>query len=736
MTSKTGDNTDMSIDHEATSISRNRPSEGLSPAKAANQCGACQTANSTDSKFCAGCGQSLYEPCVGCKESVMLTQKFCNSCGADLFAALDKRRKKIDATIADVVELVKRSDFDTASALLRQVCKTGDFRLADSISQAEKVLLRVAHLRDRAEANATALQEKASKAAKENDHERVVALLKKVPEGLLSDASRSQMRQSKSTIEQLVTLNTELQSAMAARNWQLLGSLVGQLLVLAPTNTNYQQIAAKVSQRLVELAKKRFDERELARAAELLDSVPDCQRDETYEALLGQISDLAWLTDEVESEPFATIGLGRLAVRLAKQGEQAADKELVKQLAANIKTKPQGRNGLNPWKGNRESWIGGEIGILAQTTRINTSDVIVKQLLQHNSQWNVAIGLAIQGVDAGRVTACFLPAKKGLLNSLSRRKSKSAWGIDLGATGLRAVLMTPSADGLTIEDVYVDVFDSPKNRLSAENSTSDPARAGLEKFAAEKKSRLADVPIWINVAAEEIVNRSIGLPPLKDKQAAPLLETEIDQLLPMDKAELSVVSWMAPLHEDPTKGRPAMIAACRKVAIERLVGLANAAGLTLAGIQSSAVALANFAAYEFSDELTVEQNDGSPTAIVLVDSGAAATSAVMVTDRSINILTFDNAGEELTKALARETKTKLSDADLLKHDPATISSPSTTFPVLEDRMDALRQRLERHFEQTKIGNFPPTVIQTWVVGGGARCHGWIKHVLSKHSRLA
>ncbi|QDT11460.1 double zinc ribbon domain-containing protein [Planctomycetes bacterium K23_9] len=712
------------------------PDRGTAASSAAantNQCGSCQTTNTKESKFCAGCGQSLYEPCVSCNATVMLTQRFCGSCGADLDESLNAKRENNNSQIAKSVALVKENDHDQAIQILRSVIKTDDYRLSESIEKAEQVLQRVIHLRERTAADVAQLQDQAKAAAEASDHERVIACLEKLPKQLLSDDSAKLLQHSRSTIEQLMSLNAELQAAMKASNWKLLGHLVNRLLSLAPENPNYQKIAPKVAKRLFASAEKRFALHDFDSAADCLDAIPDCQRDEEFDTLVERITDLRWIVSEVDREPFATVGLGRLAVRLAKQTDTDESKKRVKDLAATIRKTPQLPHALNRWKGNASSWMGGEIGMLGQVTRINVSDELRLQMLKNPSGFCIAIGLAIQGMGKSRISDSFLPSKKGLLSSLTRKKSKSAWGIDLGTTGLRAVQLVDTPDGLSIQNIYTDVFDAPTDDQTGsakqDQATPDKSVQGLQKFAQLHADMLADSPIWTNLSAPEIVNRLVKLPPLKDKVAAEALDQEVSRMIPVDASELGIVRWLSPMPDDETKGRPATIAVARNASIQKQVNRFDTANLQVAGVQSDPIALANFVAYEFADQLK-SKDDEHDDAIAIVDSGATSTSAIIVSARSCAVWTFEHAGDELTKTIARETKKTLTDAEILKLNPASIQHPAAVFSEIEIKYESLRQRLERSVSKAQDDRDAPTVIQTWIVGGTTRCHGWVRHVLT------
>ena len=92
------------------------------------RCGACNVHNLANAKFCAGCGQSLYEDCGSCGQSVLLTQKFCNECGSDLEQALQLRHQQHEQWMIEAVEHAKKNEFEKAINLLGRLAALTDYR--------------------------------------------------------------------------------------------------------------------------------------------------------------------------------------------------------------------------------------------------------------------------------------------------------------------------------------------------------------------------------------------------------------------------------------------------------------------------------------------------------------------------------------------------------------------------------------------------------------------------------
>ena len=690
------------------------------------QCGSCQHSNESGVKFCAGCGTNLYEPCVGCSKPVLLTQKFCGSCGADLVGAQKKREDQFIEWMANAVAEAKQHRFDIAISLLDRVRTSTGYRHTELGKSAEAAIDKVRKLRDSTVGAADDLQSQAKAAFESDDLAQAVALLKRVPKNLLSEESQQLYGKCSTFLEQVSALTAEVQSAMKARDWPLLGSLLNQLLSIDPKNSEYQTLATKVAAKIRAGAERTLSSHAYDRASELLDSVPEMARDENYDTLSDRISNARWFSEQFDSEPFATPALGRLALRFAKESpDDPVAQRLPKELAVAVKQSPPPRHGYGLWKQPNSSWLGGDVGFLANPRSIDCGNH--PEFRKHRGRFTVAFGLAVQGLGLGRVSESFLTTKKSMLSKLSRKKDESAWGIDIGATGLRAVLLKSEEDKVTVVDVHFVPFDSPLCRTEV-TSPDEVIRNALATFIEGNEEKLEAAPVWINLSQSDVVNRFTTLPPMKDKPAAKMLDAETSAAIPLPLDEVSVVRSIANASDNPAEGRPAMVCAARKRVVESRVDNCQAAGLKIAGMQSDGVAIINFMAHEFADELA-----SASSSVAFVDCGAVTTNVMIVGQREHTVWSVDVAGEDLTSLLARSSKTTLSDAEKLKHDPAQIEQPADAFLPLEEKMQATRQRITQAVLRGNAANAEdsPTanVDQTWCVGGGCLCHGWMRRVI-------
>ena len=329
------------------------------------------------------------------------------------------------------------------------------------------------------------------------------------------------------------------------------------------------------------MAKQRLQRAEYDKAAQHLHAVPRIRQDESIRKLLQSISDIHWLSEQFDDEPYATPMLGRLAVRFAKEvPDDPNSKKLVQKLGQELKqgTRSQ-RSHLPPWTASANSWPGGDACVLALPKSIDLGDQ--KLIRTAAGRFNVAFGLALQGLGKGRFDQHFGLKKKGLFGSF-RSKSKACWGVDIGSSAIKAVLLQEQEDGtLVATDSYCQEYE-PSCRLGVQKDSATVSDA-VAQFVSEKE--LEGALVWANIAASELISRFLLLPPLKEKQQREILEKEIEQKFPIAAEDLCIVRWMSNEKED-SMGRPAGLAASKRNFVERRVEMLKEAGLEIDGLQA------------------------------------------------------------------------------------------------------------------------------------------------------
>ena len=259
-----------------------------------------------------------------------------------------------------------------------------------------EAIRKIETMRDRATASAQRALARSKAEFEKGNHAEVVRLLEAVPSKLLDKDAKKILARVKSYTAELTDLASSLTAATQQKNWRLVGGLVDQMLVHAPDDKQYVQLAQQVAVKLHAIAKQMFASGKYTAALEQLNAIPSSRRDEDFERISQTFHEVEWLSKQFDVEPFATPMLGRLAVRFAKEApaDEAAQQQ-VKQLAARLKQADRSqRNPYPAWKGAADCWIGGKAGLLGAPTSIAHSDQ--KLIRGCVGRFHVAIGLALQ----------------------------------------------------------------------------------------------------------------------------------------------------------------------------------------------------------------------------------------------------------------------------------------------------------------------------------------------------
>ena len=90
---------------------------------------------------------------------------------------------------------------------------------------------------------------------------------------------------------------------------------------------------------------------------------------------------------------------------------------------------------------------------------------------------------------------------------------------------------------------------------------------------------------------------------------------------------------------------------------------------------------------------------------------------------------MEYGGEDLTGLLARHMKQNRADAEILKQNPHTLPSPSSSFALLESRFEEWQSRVRKMCDDALEANPAFQPIEVYGSGGGSYVHQWFRGVL-------
>lgn len=697
-------------------------------------CGNCKTENAANTKFCEGCGHHLTEPCNECGKTVTLSQKFCGKCGANLEKSTQHRYEQYEKKLIEALKQTKLHEYEHALALIKNLSKSNDYRFRSVAEQAATAVSKIKSLRDQTAEDATRKINEARKAFEENDNAKVVSLLEQVPSAMRDAEIEKLFQRAHARVREMQALQDDLRTAIAEKNWCLVGGLLEQLLDRYPKELRYKELSQKVSEKLTRNAKSYAAKGNFASALESLRAIPACASTEELERMVRWASKADWYGEQVRREPFATQVLGRMALTYAKSAPklQQAEKD-VREIASLIKSQQTAtRCPLPRWKTSNKSWLGGEFSLLGLPQMHGLGK---HQAFTANAgQLNVAVGLALQGLGQGRIQCSFAPKKKKLLGT-RRKKVTRCWGLDIGSSAIKAVLLAEKDGNVTILDTFFEPLSKPTCRKAAEPSSPATLQLpALMKFAREKISD--DTSVWAGFPSSETVTHFVSIPSVKDKLTQQLLDKEISQKVPLSREEIEVAQWIGDTDSENLRGRPVTLSIARKKYLSDYVEALKTAGIEVSGLQCESFALINFATLEFSELAengtdTAESGNHKEDALAFLDCGASSTTLLVVSRSTHWYWTMDRGSEAVNSLIARAAKVTAERAEELKRNPTELADPANEYAMVENNFLEVRARLEVALRDMLKQNEQINITSTWCMGGGSLTHQWMHLVVAK-----
>jgi type IV pilus assembly protein PilM len=516
---------------------------------------------------------------------------------------------------------------------------------------------------------------------------------------------------------------------------QDLPASINRLLELQPGHEMATRLARQLRERLVATAKKKLAADEFDAALRVLEKIPESEQDEEVEAVRDRGRELEWLLQDIKLAPAVDEPLVALAERLVKlRPEHAEATELLKKMRVRFREPPADRRHSAPaWALPRQTRFGFPVHGLAGLQRILRSSEMDARLRQTPGRWSVACGLALQALDQAAVPINLAPAKEaGLLTKLPflrRKAATSAWGLDLGATGLKAVRLTlePQQAAVTLDAVERLDFPGPFTQLADAVERRRLQVETLRQFV--QRHALAGERVGVSVSGRQVLGRFVELPTIEPKRLDDLVRHEASVQYPVDLQELAWGYHVLPRpagDQSESPSRRVVMQAVKRHHVQELLSLYQDAGLSVDVVQSDSLALHNFAIYEFFGGS--EGNGASSSVVALLDLGAESANLVFSSPHLVWFRNLAVAGESFTNALLRPLKLTREQAEQLKREPARARRVYCLYELWDPMLTYLADEVERSLDTCKR-QFPELEVQQMFgLGGGFQLHGVLRRL--------
>lgn len=703
------------------------------------RCPRCAADNQRTGKFCSKCGAPLWEACFNCGETCAAGEEFCAACGANIGRVAAENIERVENELREAERLWAECRFEEAIVLLGAVGKNKHPRVFDQARRAAEMLKQASRERVQRRNEAETARQRAEILLAEFDYEAAARALEAVSPPLRSDQIKGLLTRSRQCRREIAALEAEIRDDAQHKRIDDLLTKIERLLALQPRHAEAMTLAEKVQQRIAAAAEKALNEHRYERAVQLLERIPPKAGDAGVVELLRRARETACLARDLRNAPVVDQTLFALAERMRLLSPSDAtmrklhDELQRRRRAAAARSAGQPLAWANPPKNTP---LGAPVEWLASFHRISSIDSPeTADLHRHPGRFAAACGLALAGVGGAAVDINLSAVGRlGMLGRVARlvraKTARSAWGIDLGTSALKAVKLAWDAAKCEaiVEAALLIEHAKPLNHAANEVEESklvvDTLKTLLGAWALKGERVCAGLPGRVALC------RQFELPPADAAKAGKLVEFEarLQLNIPLEQLIWDYHPFDAAAAERPARetGR-ALLVAAKRHAVERFVESFRRAGLRIDVLQPDFIALHNLLLHDClgraPDAATSRQ-----TPVAALDVGCAATSIIVSAPRSLWFLGSGIAGESFTRALVKEFRLSFAQAEKLKRSVESAENVGELYRQFEPLFDGLlrdtQHFLDRYSREASAG----PVETIFGLGGGFALHGLFRYL--------
>jgi Tfp pilus assembly PilM family ATPase len=701
-------------------------------------CPDCGHVNAAGRRFCTACGKSLWLTCLQCGTPCPATETYCGECGAKVADVVQQLVDRFDSRMAEFRRLQIECRFDEANNVLAQLLASKHPELADRVAEAKRLAGDFQAYRDEQLARAEAAGQGAQEAMTACDYDRVCRILEAVAEAIRTEAMSGLLQEARSRREEIAQLEAKLTAAVKSGQQQRSLPVVQRLLSLQPHHPDAGPLAREFARQLLPLARKHSAEHHHVQAIKLLRAIPESARDAEARALLTHCEEIEWLLHDIRRSPVVDRVLPAVIQRLCEiapdHPNSARYAEEIKKRLDAAANSPKMR--IPPWAKNAAKPSGGLLVDWLLTWRhINVNAVQhLPAFREHPGSFFVACGLALQGLGQAQYPTNLLPsADTGVLGRVAkmvpRRAARSAWGIDLGASGLKAVRLA---------------FDGAKGPIVLSNCAHIEYRKLLTQAVdgAETLHVIEDAVavflggrqpkadrVCLGLPGLHVSHSTIGLPPMPAaKIDAAVIHESRGRYKQFRQDLVSAYHLLGrPDGEaDEFHSQEVLLVVARRSRLLELRERLQKAGLAIDSMQSDCLALHNFLAYEHHHNGGPPDAGADQSAVALVDVGAVATNVIVSSPRIAWIHSLGGGADQFTRCLVQELDVGFAVAEQLQRQQAHADQLYPTYRALEPVVTGFAEDIKGVLKAFSASHPGHEIRRVFGVGGGFQTHGLLR----------
>ncbi|MBE7493249.1 MAG: type IV pilus assembly protein PilM [Planctomycetes bacterium] len=286
--------------------------------------------------------------------------------------------------------------------------------------------------------------------------------------------------------------------------------------------------------------------------------------------------------------------------------------------------------------------------------------------------------------------------------------AKSAWGIELGTSSVKAVKLSGDGGGVSLETFnIISLSDYGLGSGVSREEALAGALASLRVAEGIKKGE----QVFVSLTGQNALGRIISLPPVPKDRVRETIQNEARSQIPI---KLEEAVWDYQIIED-SEGEDELkvnLYAAKKEVVQQLLDACDSAGLQITGMQVAPLGIYNYIKYEFDDAVA--------DSCVAIDIGADNTDVVLIDGQKTYVRVVPVAGNEITKALRARFKLSVEDAEKLKRNAAKSKDAAAVFeamkPPLKDMVGEIYRAVGFYKNQNEAANISKLVM----MGNGSK----------------
>ncbi len=285
--------------------------------------------------------------------------------------------------------------------------------------------------------------------------------------------------------------------------------------------------------------------------------------------------------------------------------------------------------------------------------------------------------------------------------------AKSAWGIELGTSSVKAVKISDDRGSITLE--AISIIDLADFGLGAGTLVEQATTAALNQLRNSHGIKRGD-QVFVSINGQNTLGRIISLPPVDKDQIRETIENEARSQIPI-KLDEAVWDYQV-IEDDGDDEIKVNLYAAKREAVDEVVSICESAGIAATGIQVAPLGLYNYVKYEFDDDVS--------DSCVAIDIGADNTDVVIIDGQKTYVRNLAVAGNDITRALRARFKLSQEDAEKLKKRAAKSKDAAAVFEAMKPPLKEMVGEIYRAVGFYKNQHEDANINQLVLMGNGAK----------------